>query len=91
MITEVDYQGNGKINYTEFLAATINLSTFIDESKLQAIFAMLDTDQSGQITHDNIENAMSKLGMNITCDEIDQIIKKHHFSNENTISFDEFK
>ena len=47
LITEVDYTGNGKINYTEFLVATVNLNTFLDESKLKAIFSMMDTDQSG--------------------------------------------
>ena len=44
MITEVDYQGNGKINYSEFLAATLNLNTMIDDAKLKAIFEMFDTD-----------------------------------------------
>ena len=44
MISEVDYQGNGKINYCEFLAATLNLNTMIDDTKLHAIFDMFDTD-----------------------------------------------
>jgi len=31
LIDEVDYQGNGKINYSEFLSATIDLNRFLDE------------------------------------------------------------
>ena len=31
LIEEVDYQGNGKINYSEFLSATIDLNRFLDE------------------------------------------------------------
>jgi Ca2+-binding EF-hand superfamily protein len=31
MIHEVDYHGNGKINYSEFLSATINVRTFMTE------------------------------------------------------------
>ena len=31
MIQEVDYHGNGKINYSEFLSATINVRTFMTE------------------------------------------------------------
>ena len=31
MISEVDYHGNGKINYSEFLSATINVRTFMTE------------------------------------------------------------
>ena len=38
MIAEIDYQGNGKINYSEFLAATVDLATFMSEAKLTAIF-----------------------------------------------------
>ena len=39
MIKEIDYHGNGKINYSEFLSATINLQTFLTEQKLQAVFS----------------------------------------------------
>jgi hypothetical protein len=30
----VDYFGNKRINYTEFLAATLDVKSFLDESKL---------------------------------------------------------
>ena len=39
MITEVDYHGNGKINYSEFLSATIDVRTFLTKHKLRAIFS----------------------------------------------------
>ena len=62
MIQEVDYHGNGKINYSEFLSATINVRTFMTEQKMQAIFQQFDTDNSGKITQENIYFAMQKLG-----------------------------
>lgn len=31
MIDELDYAGNGRINYSEFLAATIDTATFFDD------------------------------------------------------------
>jgi Ca2+-binding EF-hand superfamily protein len=31
MIKELDYQGNGKINWSEFLAATIDTEKFLTE------------------------------------------------------------
>lgn len=34
IITEVDYFGNGKINYTEFLVATLDVKSFLDDNKL---------------------------------------------------------
>ena len=36
IIDEVDYFGNQKINYTEFLVATIDVKNFLDDGKLQA-------------------------------------------------------
>ena len=38
IINEVDYFGNHKINYSEFLVATIDLDEFMNEKKLMAIF-----------------------------------------------------
>lgn len=38
IISEVDYFGNKKINYTEFLVATLDVKSFLDDSKLQAMF-----------------------------------------------------
>ena len=34
IINEVDYFGNGKINYTEFLVATLDVKAFMDDNKL---------------------------------------------------------
>lgn len=34
IITEVDYFGNGKINYTEFLVATLDVKQFLDDNML---------------------------------------------------------
>lgn len=31
MISEIDYHGNGKINYSEFLAATVSIKTFMTD------------------------------------------------------------
>ena len=38
IINEVDYFGNKKINYTEFLVATLDVKSFLDDNKLQAVF-----------------------------------------------------
>jgi Ca2+-binding EF-hand superfamily protein len=54
IIEEVDYFGNGKINYTEFLVATLDLKIILDNNKLKAVFQQFDSDNTGQITKDNI-------------------------------------
>lgn len=91
MINEIDYQGNGKINYSEFLTATIDQAKFLDELKLRAVFNQFDTDRSGKITKENIHNAMQKLGMEVPLSDIEGIIKTHDLTKDGMISFDEFK
>jgi len=91
LISEVDYAGNGKINYSEFLSATIDLHSFLDEQKLLAVFNQFDTDKSGKITEENIYFAMQKLGMEVPKEDIKMIIAKHDLMHDGVISFHEFK
>ena len=91
IINEVDYFGNGKINYTEFLVATLDVKHFLDDNKLQAIFNQFDTDGSGVITRENIITAMNKIGHSINQQELDQIMKEHDLKKDGVISFMEFK
>ena len=91
IIDEVDYFGNKKINYSEFLVATLDVKSFLDESKLKALFSQFDTDNSGQITKDNIITAMHKIGHEITQKDLDDIMKEHDLAKNGVITFDEFK
>ncbi len=45
MIDELDFVvgGDGEINFSEFLAATLDVRSFFKESKLRAVFAIFDT------------------------------------------------
>ena len=77
MIDQMDYHNNKKINYSEFLAATIDVREFVTESRLMAIFNQFDTDASGTITEENICLAMQKLGKEISTEEVHEMIVKH--------------
>ena len=80
------------INYSEFLAATIDTRNFLTESRLKAVFHQFDTDSSGKITKENIYLAMQKLGRKLSEEEIaESIISKHDRTGDGCLSFDEFK
>lgn len=91
LIDEMDYHNNGKINYSEFLSATINVHQFLTEQRLLAIFNQFDTDGSNKITEDNIFYAMQKLGHEVPRADIADIIKQHDLTKDGVLSFDEFK
>ena len=57
--------------------ATLDVQTFMDDDKLQAIFNQFDTDASGHITGENIVTAMNKIGHDITQEDLDKIMDEH--------------
>jgi len=69
----------------------MDVKNFLDDSKLQALFSQFDTDNSGNITKDNIVTAMNKIGHDITQQELDEIMAQHDLENNDIISFYEFK
>ena len=91
IIHEVDYQGNAKINYSEFLAATISAKSFLTDTKLQALFKQFDTDNTDYITADNIYDAFQKMGREISRQDVENIMAKHDILKDGRISFQEFK
>ena len=91
MISQMDYHNNKKINYSEFLAATIDVRNFLTESRLKAVFNQFDTDSSGKITEENIHLAMQKLGREISREEVHQMIQQHDQTGDGCLNFNEFK
>ena len=50
IIMQLDYAKNNKINYSEFISATIDVSAFLTEQKLEAIFLSFDAHNTGKLT-----------------------------------------
>lgn len=63
IIKKVDYIGNGKINYSEFLAATVNVKVLLNDNLLMSLFQRFDIDNSGYITKENLKEAFARSGM----------------------------
>jgi Ca2+-binding EF-hand superfamily protein len=55
VMDELDFQGNRRLNYSEFLAATINVHEFLTEERLEAVFKKFDVDEQGHITKENFK------------------------------------
>ena len=58
LFDKIDVDKNGKIDYTEFLAATIKESNYLKKEKLFEVFSMFDKDNSGFINKDEILKAL---------------------------------
>lgn len=92
IIAEIDYVGNGKISYHEFLAATLSFHEQLSDEMLLRLFKRFDLDDSGQISKENLLDAFKRLGRNdLTMDQVTEIIRVHDLNHDNVIEFSEFK
>jgi hypothetical protein len=82
-----DLDGSGMLRYTEFLASTIEAQGAIDERRLAEAFDRLDTDDSGFITKEALQEI---LGEGFPEAEIDKIIKESDLTKDGKISYMEF-
>lgn len=91
IIKQLDFAENDKINYSEFISATINVQDFLTQERLEALFNTFDVDNSGGITRANLKLAFSKFGREVGEDDLNDIMKKHDLAGDKQINLDEFK
>jgi len=63
IMTQVDVDGNGYIEYTEFLAASMNQKKLLSTGNLDKAFAAFDKDGSGTVSSDEIRNMLGLLSV----------------------------
>jgi calcium-dependent protein kinase len=91
MIENIDYLGNGEINYSEFLAATVHSKLQISEEHMWTVFNKFDTDNTGYISDKNLVEVMEKIGKPMTIEEVREMIDEVDYKNDGRVSFEEFK
>ena len=84
----IDTDHSGKIDYTEFLAASIDQKLYLREERLSEAFQMLDRDSSGKISKDEIKKALK-------LDDLDDVtlekyIKEYDLNGDGEIDYNEF-
>jgi calcium-dependent protein kinase len=89
IMTDIDLDKNGYIDYNEFVMAATNRQKVLNKEKLEATFKMFDKDGNGSISLDEIR---SILGNNFTDQKaLEGIIKEVDSNGDGEISLSEFK
>ena len=92
LLKSADTDGSGEINYTEFIAATIDANVFMREDYLRTAFNMFDKDNSGKIDSTEVVALLSdeELGNFVSASAIQQAMKEIDANGDGEIDFEEF-
>ncbi|RDY01991.1 Calmodulin-like protein 8 [Mucuna pruriens] len=91
MINEVDADGNGTIEFVEFLNLMAKKMKETDaEEDLKEAFKVFDKDQNGYISASELRHVMINLGEKLTDEEVEQMIKEADLDGDGQVNYDEF-
>jgi calmodulin len=91
MINEVDLDGNGTIDFKEFLGLMVRKMKDTDtEEELLEAFKVFDRDGNGFITSHELRHVMTNLGEALTPQEVEEMIKEADLDGDGQINYEEF-
>uniref|UniRef100_J3MPA8 EF-hand domain-containing protein n=3 Tax=Oryza brachyantha TaxID=4533 RepID=J3MPA8_ORYBR len=91
MINEVDADGNGTIDFPEFLNLMARKMKDTDsEEELKEAFRVFDKDQNGFISGAELRHVMTNLGEKLSDEEVDEMIREADVDGDGQINYEEF-
>ena len=89
MVSEVDADGDGEINFEEFLMMMAKKENS-DNDEIRAAFEIFDKNQDGFISPTELRTVMESLGEVLTEADIETMMKGADQNGDGQVSFDEF-
>jgi len=96
MMDNLDTDGSGVIDYSEFMAATMDKRKYIQEDVCWRAFKTFDVDGSGTIDKEElmkllgIDTVSDVMQVQVTEQEVDSIMKECDLNGDGKIDFEEF-
>ena len=91
MIADIDKQGNGTIEFDDFLdMMTAKMSDKDTREDIQKVFNLFDDDQTGKISLRNLKRVAMELGETMSDAELLEMIERADTDTDGEISPDEF-
>jgi calmodulin len=91
MINEIDVDGNGTIDFEEFINMMAKKMRESDsEEELREAFRVFDKDGNGFISAAELRHVMTNLGEKLTDDEVDEMIREADLDGDGTVNYEEF-
>lgn len=90
IFASIDFDHDGVINYSEFLAATVNKHEALTMQNLQFAFHHFDVQNTGYITEESLKEVFQREGRKITKDQIHEMMTSVDTESKGKLSFADF-
>mmetsp|Transcript_16060 Transcript_16060/g.17835 ORF Transcript_16060/g.17835 Transcript_16060/m.17835 type:complete len:192 (-) Transcript_16060:69-644(-) len=92
MINEVDVDGDGQIDFEEFLEMMAKKMKDVDtDHEIREAFNVFDKDGNGYIDASELRSVMLSLGEKLSDEEVNQMIKEADNDGDGKVDFQEFQ
>ncbi len=86
----VDLNGNGVIDYSEFISSAANMNQLLSDKQMKAAFKAFDLDGSGEISYQEFEETFAA-GLEIDRGELRRVFMEFDNNGNGNINYEEFK
>lgn len=88
LFKSMDQDGDGKIDFNEFITAAVEQFSYFREEELLETFKMIDLDGSGKLSKQEIKMALKK--DNVSEERVDKLVKEFDLNSDGEIDYNEF-
>jgi len=91
IVKKIDIDGDGSIDWKEFIAAATDLRSIAKETTLRQAFDLFDIDKNGEITKKELQRVLGGVVGEYNDNQFDELIKEYDKNNDGQINFEEFR
>jgi centrin-1 len=92
MISDIDKDGSGNIDFDEFLSMmTLKMGDRDSSVEMEKAFRLFDDDETGRISFRNLKRVAKELGEDMADEELQEMIDEADREGTGEVSLDDFK
>ncbi|XP_020041769.1 calmodulin-like protein 3 [Castor canadensis] len=91
MVNEIDRDGNGTIDFSEFLSMMARKMKDTDsEEEIREAFRVFDKDGNGYVSAAELRHVMTRLGEKLSDEEVEEMIRAADTDGDGQVNYEEF-